>query len=146
MKIIIDADACPQNVLSICKKLSIEYGMKLHTISSFNHHIQSEFHTTVGDSSQETDFAVMNAAAKSDIVVTQDGGLAAMVLGKGAAAISPTGKIFDRETIIFLLEERETKTKLRRRGKHTKGPKKRKPEDDAQFSANLRQLIKNTGL
>lgn len=142
MKIIVDADACPKNALFICSRLATEYQIDLHTISSFNHNISSAHHTTVGNASQETDLAVMNMTVKGDIVVTQDGGLAAMVLGKGAAALSPIGKVFREETIMFLLEERETKAKLRRGGRHTKGPRKRTPEDDERFAANLRMLIK----
>ena len=141
MKIIVDADACPKNALLICSRLAAEYQIELHTVSSFNHNISSDHHTTVGNASQEADFAVMNMTVRGDIVVTQDGGLAAMVLGKGAAAISPIGKVFREKTIVFLLEERETKAKLRRSGRHTKGPRKRTPEDDQRFTTNLRKLI-----
>lgn len=141
MKIIVDADACPKNALLTCSRLAAEYQIELHTVSSFNHNIISDHHTTVGNASQEADFAVMNMTVRGDIVVTQDGGLAAMVLGKGAAAISPIGKVFREKTIVFLLEERETKAKLRRSGRHTKGPRKRTPEDDQRFTASLRKLI-----
>lgn len=142
MKIIVDADACPKNALLICSRLAAEYQIDLHTVSSFNHNISSVHHTTVGNASQEADLAVINMTVRGDIVVTQDGGLAAMVLGKGAAALSPIGKVFREETIVFLLEERETKAKLRRSGRHTRGPRKRTPEDDERFAANLRKLIK----
>ena len=49
-------------------------------------------------------------------MVTQDWGLAAVVLGKGAAALSPTGQVYQKETIDFLLEERNMKAKYRRGG------------------------------
>ncbi len=146
MKIIVDADACPKNALLICFRLARDYQIALHTVSSFNHNISSDHHTTVGNASQEADLAVMNMTTRDDIVVTQDGGLAAMVLGKGAKALSPTGKIFNKETIVFLLEERETKAKLRRSGRHTRGPRKRTPEDDQRFASNLRKLIKEQNL
>lgn len=141
MKIIVDADACPKNALLICSRLARDYQIALHTIASFNHNISSDHHTTVGNASQETDLAVMNMTARGDIVVTQDGGLAAMVLGKGAAALSPTGKIFRKETIVFLLEERATKARVRRSGGRTRGPRKRKLEDDERFAASLRRMI-----
>lgn len=141
MKIIVDADACPKNALHICSRLAAAYRITLQTVASFNHDINSEHHTVVGNAAQETDLAVTNMTARGDIVVTQDTGLAAMVLGKGAAAISPGGKIFHKETIVFLLEEREGKARLRRGGGRTKGPRKRTPEDDVRFEANLRKLI-----
>lgn len=143
MKIIIDADACPKKVLQICTRAAREYGLPLHTVSSFNHNIISDHHTIVGNSSQEADLAVINMTAAGDIVVTQDWGLAALVLGKGAAAINPSGKIYSPGTIEFLLEEREIKARLRRSGGRTRGPRKRTAADDAYFEANLQRLVKD---
>jgi len=142
MKIIIDADACPKAVLQICSNAAREYGIPLYTVSSFNHNIISDNHTMVGNNPQETDIALTNKTVPGDIVVTQDWGLAAMVLGRGAAAIAPSGKIFRGENIDFLLEERELKAKLRRGGGRTRGPRKRTAEDDAKFTRNLRRLLK----
>ncbi|MEW5950247.1 MAG: DUF188 domain-containing protein, partial [Thermodesulfobacteriota bacterium] len=118
-----------------------EFKVPLWTVASFNHNIESEKHIVVGDAPQETDIAVANAAHSGDIVVTQDWGLASIVLGKGASAISPVGRIYKPETIAFLLEERELKARLRRGGVRTKGPAKRTPEDDQRFEANLRKLL-----
>jgi len=67
--------------------------------------------------------------------------LAAIVLGKGAKSLSPSGREFRSDTIEFLLEEREVKAKLRRSGKRTKGPKKRIPEDDRRFEMNLERIL-----
>jgi hypothetical protein len=41
----------------------------------------------------------------------------------------------------FLLEEREIKSKLRRSGGRTKGPRKRSPTDDQHFAVKLEELI-----
>lgn len=141
LKIIIDADACPKSVLAICQELSVEFNRELWTVASFNHHIESPHHVTVGNSSQEADIRVMNLTRPGDVVVTQDWGLAAMVLAKGAGVISPWGKVFRVETIDFLLEEREIKAKQRRAGGRTKGPRKRSPEDDQRFTKQLRNLL-----
>ncbi|AQS58773.1 YaiI/YqxD family protein [Desulforamulus ferrireducens] len=140
-KIIVDADACPKTVLAIAQSIGSEFGWELWTVASFNHNIQSPHHITVGNSSQEADMQIINITGKGDIVVTQDWGLAAMVLAKGAGAISPGGKIFRQETIDFLLEEREIKAKYRRGGGRTKGPRKRTPQDDEVFASQLRKLI-----
>lgn len=142
MKIIIDADACPKKVLQICIQLAHEYGLLLHTVASFNHNIVSDHHTTVGNGPQETDLAVINMTKAGDIVITQDWGLAALVLGKHAAAVSPAGRIYSQDTIEFLLEEREFKARLRRSGGRTKGPSKRKTDDDERFAASLRRVIR----
>lgn len=142
MKIVVDADACPASVLSICRKAAAESGVPLWTIASFKHNIESEKHIVVGDAPQETDIAVANATGPGDIIVTQDWGLAAMVIGKGAAAISPNGRIYRPESIPFLLEERSLKARLRRGGTRTKGPAKRSPADDERFAAVLYRLLR----
>lgn len=141
-KIIVDADACPKSVLVIAGDICREFGRELWTVASFNHNISSPHHITVGNSSQEADIRVMNLAAKNDIVITQDWGLAAMILAKGAGAISPWGKVFREENIDFMLEEREIKAKHRRGGGRTKGPPKRTQADDHKFSQQLRKLVK----
>ena len=87
------------------------------------------------------DIQIINLSAKGDIIITQDWGLAAMVLGKGAYALSPGGKVFRAETIDFLLEEREIKSKLRRSGGRTKGPDKRTAKDDQRFAMRLQMII-----
>ena len=142
MKIIVDADATPKRVLEICRQAA-KFPVSLVTVASFNHRIESERHVVVGNSPQETDLQVVNLAARGDIVVTQDWGLAAMVLNKGAAALSPSGQIFREETIDFLLEERELKAKFRRSGGKTKGPAKRTAQDDRKFRESLFKLLEN---
>jgi len=141
MKIIIDADACPKTVLNICLKLGRQYGIVVWTVASFNHNIESDHHTMVGSDVQEADLKVINLAEHGDIAVTQDWGLAAMLLGKKVRSLSPIGKEFRPETIEFMLEEREAKAKFRRGGGQTKGPKKRTVEDDHNFSQRLGLMI-----
>lgn len=141
MKILVDADACPQSALEICFKLGRQYKVPVWTVASFNHNILSEHHFTVGDNSQEADLKILNLAEKGDIIITQDFGLAAMVLGKGAFALGPKGQEYRSETIDFLLEERELKAKFRRGGGRTKGPKKRTGEDDLVFEKGLSRLL-----
>ena len=51
----------------------------------------SSDHRQGGDA---VDFTIVNRAREGDIVVTQDYGLAAMVLSKGARAIHPGGLIY----------------------------------------------------
>lgn len=141
MKIIVDADATPKKALETCKAAAREFDINLVTVASFNHRIESGHHIMVGNAPQEADLQVVNLTGKGDIVVTQDWGLAAIVLGKGAAALSPTGRIFQKETIEFLLEERELKAKFRRGGGRTKGPKKRTTIDDDNFKKSLYRLL-----
>jgi uncharacterized protein YaiI (UPF0178 family) len=144
MKILIDADACPKTVLQLCLKYGHEYGIPVWTVASFNHEIISDYHVVVGNSSQEADLKVMNLTEPEDIIVTQDFGLAAMVLGKRARAIGPSGREYRTDTIDVLLEERELKAKFRRSGGRTKGPSKRTSEDDSHFEKTLVLLLENS--
>ena len=141
MKIIIDADACPKNVLQISMKLGADHGIEVWTVASFNHNIISDHHVVVGDNDQEADLKVLNLTQAGDIIITQDWGLAAMVLGKKASCLSPTGREFSNENIDFLLEERDVKAKLRRTGGRTKGPSKRRVEDDIKFQECLARIV-----
>ncbi|ODA40771.1 DUF188 domain-containing protein [Desulfosporosinus sp. BG] len=141
MKIIVDADACPRNVLQICLTMAREHAISVWTVASFNHNIESDHHVVVGNASQEADIRVMNLAQAGDVAVTQDWGLAAMLLGKGVKCLNPVGKEFSTNNIEFLLEERELKAKFRRSGGRTKGPKKRVVENDQQFEACLRKIL-----
>ena len=141
LKIIVDADATPKNALELCRRAAKEFSVTLVTVASFNHRIESDHHIVVGNASQEADTQVVNITIRGDIVVTQDWGLAAMVLGKGASVLSPVGRIFHEDTIDFLLEEREIKARFRRGGGRTRGPKKRTAEDDLNFKKSLYYLL-----
>ncbi|HWR44212.1 DUF188 domain-containing protein [Sporomusa sp.] len=141
MKILIDADACPKAALQICVQIGHKYDIPIWTVASFNHNIVSDHHVVVGSASQEADIKVINMTEPGDIIVTQDWGLASMVLGKAAYCLSPTGKEYSPENIDFLLEEREIKAKFRRGGGRTKGPSKRTREDDQRFEAGIERLI-----
>lgn len=141
MKIIVDADATPRRVLEICREAAAGFQLEIWTVSSFNHRIESENHITVGSDPQETDLKIINISSRGDVVVTQDIGLAAVVLARGAAAISPWGKVFNAETMDFLLEEREIKSRIRRSGGRTRGPAKRTENENILFRKNLYKLL-----
>lgn len=141
MKILVDADACPKTVLTICQQIAKRALIPVWTVASFNHHIVSDHHVVVGSDPQEADMKVINLTETGDIVITQDWGLAALVLGKKALAVSPSGREYSSDKIEFLLEEREVKAKLRRSGGRTKGPRKRSLEDDEKFASKLERML-----
>ena len=141
MKVVVDADACPRAVLRICFNIGRKYNVPVWTVASFNHNIESEYHVVVGSDSQEADLKVINLTEKGDLVVTQDWGLAAMIVGKQARCLNPDGREYNSENIDFLLEEREIKAKYRRSGGRTKGPKKRTTQKDTNFFEALEKMI-----
>ena len=80
---------------------------------------------------------------KGDVVVSQDYGVAAMALGKGAYAIHQSGKWYTNENIDQMLMERHLNKKARRSShkNHIKGPRKRTEDDDVRFAQSFEKLI-----
>ena len=142
MTIYIDADACP--VTRIAERIAKAHGIPVTLLCDTNHLLTSDYSTVrvVGAGADAVDFALINLCRRGDIVVTQDYGVAAMALGKGAKAIHQSGRWYTDENIDLLLMERHLAGKARRSGKHhLKGPKKRTREDDERFRAAFEQLL-----
>lgn len=76
------------------------------------------------------------------MVVTQDIGLASMVLGRGAAAIGVRGHIYNKATIDMQLFIRHEEKKVRRAGGRTQGPAAFTDDDRERFQRNLAQLLR----
>lgn len=142
--VVVDADACPRGAMAVLRRLKGEYGFRLVTVASFNHNIEGTDHIMVGNGPDEADLAIVNRMSKGDLVVTQDWGLAALVLAKGGFPVSPKGHIYTGDNIDFMLDERHIKAKARRAGKRTRGPSARTEEDDVRFEEAMRQLLKAT--
>ena len=101
----------------------------------------------IGAGADAVDFALVSLCKSGDIVVTQDYGVAAMVLGKNAYAIHQSGRWYTNDNIDQLLMERHM-AKAARRAKskhHLSGPRKRTLEDDKQFEESFRKLIAHAG-
>lgn len=141
MKILIDADGCP--VLDIVINLGYKYNIKTIIMCDTSHIINKIGIETIvlSKGSDSVDFALINKVSKGDIVVTQDYGLAAMVLSKGGYTINQNGLIYSNENINQLLFSRHLSKKIRNSGQRIKGPKKRTKEDDVKFKESFIYLI-----
>ena len=141
MKIFIDADACP--VTDIAIKIAKENGIEVTLVCDFAHEMQREGAKTVTvmRGADSADFRLVNLLSPGDIVITQDYGLAAMCMAKGARGLNQNGLEYTRENIDGLLWQRHEARKFRQSGGRTKGPSKRKEEQNQQFAAALRQLL-----
>ncbi len=141
MKILVDADACP--VKGIIIKVARERGIPVTMFIDTSHILQDGYSevVTVDKSRDSVDIALVNRVAKGDVVVTQDYGVAAMALPKGAKAISQNGLVYTNDNIDRLLFERHLGQKVRRSGGKTSGPRKRTKEDDERFEAAFRSLM-----
>ena len=95
----------------------------------------------VDKGADSADFALVSRLAPGDLVVTQDYGLAAMCLTRGALAMDQNGMRYTRDNIDQLLAQRAESAKLRRAGVRVKGPGKRTPEQNDAFRAALNEMI-----
>lgn len=143
MQILIDADACP--VVRLTEAIARRHGVPVVLFCDTNHLLRSDYAAvrTVGAGRDAVDFALTAACRAGDVVVTQDYGLAAMVLGKGAHPIHQSGRLYTVENIDRLLFERHLAQKARRaKAKHhLKGPARRTAADDAAFAESLERLL-----
>ena len=145
MTIYIDADACP--VTRIAERVAREYAIPVVLLSDTNHVLSSDYSEirVIGAGADAVDIALINMCRPGDIVVSQDYGVAALALGKGAKAIHQSGRWYTDENIDGLLMERHMAKVARRRAKHhLKGPAKRTDEDDRQFEESFRRLIESS--
>ena len=122
-----------------------EYEIPVTLLCDTNHVLYSDYSevVTVGAGADAVDFKLVSLCHKGDIVVTQDYGVAAMILGKGAYGIHQNGKWYTNENIDQMLMERHLNKKARRAsGKnHLKGPRKRTSEDDEHFRESFEKMI-----
>lgn len=143
-RILIDADACP--VIDIAISVSSRYSIKCILFCDTSHIIEKPNAKTVivPQGKDSVDFAIINALSKNDIVITNDYGLAAMCLVKGAYVINHYGKEFTTENIDEMLFYRYENAKFRRAGGKTKGPKKRSEKNNFDFEMKFRQICERT--
>ena len=142
MTIYIDADACP--VIRIAENFARAHSIPVTLLCDTNHQLKSDNSTVrvIGAGAEAVDIALINLCKRGDIVVTQDYGVAALALGKGARAIHQSGKWYTDDNIDGLLMERHLAKKARRSGKHhLKGPAKRTEEDDRRFAESFERMI-----
>ena len=144
MRILVDADACP--VVSIVEKTAKKYEIPVILLCDTNHVLYSDYSEviTVGAGADAVDFKLVSLCQKGDIVVTQDYGVAAMILGKSAYGIHQSGKWYTNENIDQMLMERHLAKKARRGSvkNHLKGPRKRTKEEDERFAEAFERLIR----
>ena len=142
MRIYVDADACP--VVRQTEKIAEKYNVPVTLICDTNHMLSSGYSDIiVADAGADSvDIVLVNRCSKGDIVVSQDYGVAAMALGKGAYPIHQNGRWYTNENIDELLMQRHMAKTARRKGKnHLKGPRKRTGEDDQRYITSLERLI-----
>lgn len=159
----IDADACPvtREALACARRARVPVVIVGNTTQNLERHVRRDdprgperargrdathggFWVDVLDVSvgaDNADFAIVERLQPDDVVVTQDIGLASMVLGRGAAAIGVRGRVYSKATIDMDLFIRHEEKKVRRTGGRTRGPAAFTNEDCERFARNLSVLL-----
>ena len=142
MRIYIDADGCPVTKITvrIAKECGIPCTLLCDTAHRFD--IPGTEVITVEKGADSVDFRLVNLLEKGDITITQDYGLAAMCLSKGALVLHQDGRQYTAENISGLLEFRAVSKKIRRAGGRLRGNPKRTPQQDQAFETALRGMIR----
>lgn len=143
MRILVNADACP--VIGIVERVAKAHGIPVMLLCDTNHVLKSDYSDVkvISAGADAVDFALINLCRHGDVVVTQDYGVAALALGKGAFAIHQSGMLYTQDNIDQMLMERHLARKARMgKGKyHLKGPKKRTREEDEAFEKTFEDLL-----
>ena len=133
------------HIVGIIGKIAKEHNVPVTVLCDTKHVLSSDYSEVivVGAGADAVDYKLISICHKGDIVVSQDCGVAAMALGKGAYAIHQSGKWYTNDNIDQMLMERHLNKKARRsfHKNHIKGPKKRTEEDDERFAQSFEKML-----
>lgn len=97
---------------------------------------------TVDQGADSADLAIANRTQAGDICITQDYGLASLLLAKNATVLHHNGFFYTQENIDRMLFERHLSREMRRQKKSRGGHiRKRTKEDDEKFLSALEKAI-----
>lgn len=141
MKVLVDADACP--VKKIIVEEARRRGIPVTMLLDTSHELADGYSTviTVDKGRDSADIRLVNLIELGDVVVTQDYGVAAMSLGRGAKALNQNGLIYSDKNMDRLLFERALGQKIRRSGGKFGKNRRRERSDDEAFIKAFRMLL-----
>ena len=144
MKIWVDADACPKPIKDILFRLAERKEIVVTFVANQRLRlVESPFVQLiqVGPGINIADDEIVNKCEDGDLIITADIPLAARVVAKGAQALDPRGKIYDKNNIGQLLDMRNFMDELRGRGIETGGPPSFGQKDRFKFANELDRFV-----
>ena len=143
MRVLIDADGCPviRETVRQCAAFHVPCLLFCDTAHVFSIPGVEVFVADCGHDS--TDYLLLSHLRPGDVVITQDYGLAAMCLSRGARPIRQDGFLYSDDNIGALLTARHVARKIRNGGGRLKGPPRRSPAEDDAFERALRSLLES---
>lgn len=144
MRIWIDADGCPvvAETIAVAKASNIP----VTVVKNYAVKLESDYAeiVTVDVANDAADYYIANRLESGDLVITQDNGLAAMVLAKRGHCLDQNGKEITSGNIDFILDSRHRGRVAR--AQNMRGPKhkKRSKDDDHNFIEALNRFLVRT--
>ncbi len=141
MRIWIDGDGCP--VVELTIKLAKKNGLPVTVVKNHAVVIESTYADVISvDISRDSaDYYIANHISTGDLVITQDYGLAAMVLAKRGYCLTQNGREITAMNIDFLLDSRHQSREARMQGKRGPKHKKRSEADNEDFSEAFEAFV-----
>ena len=130
-RILIDGDACP--VIRETERIAAAYGISCFIYCDDSREMESSYSRIirVPRGANSADWAIVGDCRPGDIVITQDFGLASMVLAKRAHAMHQDGWRYELSSL--------DKGVKKRKKRHSYG--KRRGEEDGNFEEALDELV-----
>ena len=120
-----DADACPRPIKEILYRAADRTEIPVILVTNQGLRIPDSAYINliqVGQGADVADDEIANKCEAGDLIITADIPLAARVVEKGALALDPRGKVYDKNNIGQILDMRNFMDNLRGSGVETGGP------------------------
>jgi len=121
----VDADACPRPIKEILYRVADRTEILVTLVTNQGLRIPDSAYINliqVGQGADVADDEIANKCEAGDLIITADIPLAARVVEKGALALDPRGKVYDKNNIGQILDMRNFMDNLRGSGVETGGP------------------------
>ncbi|MHC5229524.1 YaiI/YqxD family protein [Enterococcus sp. LJL99] len=144
MQIFIDGDGSPVKDITI--EVAQTQQLEVIIVTSLDHYTSKEYPKNVSfvyvdKGADAADYKIVQLIHKGDLLITQDYGLASLVLPKGVRVLHQLGYEYTADNMDQLLEQRYFSAKVRKSGGRTKGPKAFSKDDEQNFKKQLLQMI-----
>lgn len=144
MNIWVDADACPKAIKEMLFRVAERKRVMVTLVANAWLRIPPSDYIAilqVPDGPDVADDEIAVRCTAGDLVITADIPLAARVVEKGALALDPRGKIYDRDSVKQALSMRNFMGQLRGSGVETGGPDSFSQHDRQMFANQLDRLV-----
>ncbi|MDT2757390.1 YaiI/YqxD family protein [Enterococcus asini] len=146
MRFVIDGDGSP--VKNEVIALGAKFQVPVVIVTSVDHYTLKEYPAFVqfiyvDKGADRADYCIIQEILPGDWVITQDYGLASLVLGKEARVFHHSGREYTSANIDELLTQRFLGAQMRKAKKRTKGPKPFTASDREQFTQVMEERLKS---